>query len=192
MAARDPDAKQRRIAAMRQGALARQEHRTHRQSVLYGAPTTDSDPGEILLKEIRRTAGHIEWLQQQIQLSDPEMFAKSLWLARRDSGWVGPKEIDLKDWKQAAAIWVDLYLTERRHLASICRTALAAGIEERRVRLAERQAENVGTAIRGMLYDLGLDPEDEQVRSVVYKWLMQASGATDVPSSGMAIGELEG
>jgi catalase len=152
-----------------------EKYRKHRGTI-YGTPTNDTDPAEVLLNEIRRTAGHIEWLRERLQESDPEMFVHSLWLRGRQSGYVNAKEIDTTDWSQAGALWVELYLKERSHLASICRTALAAGIEERRIRLAERLAERVGEAIRGMLYDLGLDPEDDQVRSVVYKWLSQAQG----------------
>lgn len=148
---------------------------------MYGTPSTDTDPGEILLKEIQRTAGHIEWLRIQIQHSDPEMFVRSLWLHARQSGWIAPSEIDMDDWTAAGALWIEIYQNERKHLASICRTALAAGIEERRVRLAERMAERIGEAIRGMLYDLGLDPEDDKVRSIVFKWLSQAQGL-EVPS----------
>lgn len=161
-----------------------------RSGTLYGKPTSDTDPAEVLLTEIRRTAGHIEWLGENLANSDPEMFVKGLWLKQRQSGYVKDEEIDTSDLSQAGAMWHDLYLTERRHLATICRTALAAGIEERRVRLAERQAERVGEAFRGVLFDLAqlfgieIDPEDDAVRSIVYRWLMQASGATpEVPVS---------
>lgn len=142
---------------------------------IYGEDSTATDPAEILLQEIRRTAGHIEWLRTQIEYSDPESFVRSLWLVRRQSGYINPQEIDLTKFSMAGALWVDLYLQERRHLAAICRTALAAGIEERRVRLAERQAESLGRAVRGMLYDLGVDPEDEEVRAIVFRWLTAAS-----------------
>jgi hypothetical protein len=144
--------------------------------LLYGTPTQDTDPAEVLLQEIRRTAGHIEWLRGNLQKSDPEAFVRSLWLTKRQSGYIKDTEIDMGDFSQAGAMWLELYQSERRHLATICRTALAAGIEERRIRLAERQAERIGEAIRGMLYDLDIDPEDDKVREVVWKWLTQASG----------------
>jgi hypothetical protein len=160
------------------------EAQTHqrRRGYVYGEPSTETDPGEILLKEIQRTAGHVEWLRLQLSNSDPDLFVRSLWLHARTSGWVAPKEIDMDDWSAAGALWVDLYLKERQHLASITRTALAAGIEERRVRLAERMADRISEAIRGMLYDLELDPEDDRVRSVVFKWLSQAQGL-DLPDT---------
>lgn len=148
---------------------------------LYGNETSDVDPAEILLREIRRTAGHVEWLRDNLQQSDPEMFVRSLWLQHRQSGYVRDTEIDIDDWSQAGAMWIELYMTERRHLAAICRTALAAGIEERRVRLAERQAERIGEAIKGMLMDLEIDTEDDRVRTIIFKWLTMASGATDAP-----------
>lgn len=153
------------------------------RGTLYGMPSNDTDPAEVLLNEIRRTAGHIEWLSGNLRNSDPHQFVRGLWLAKRQSGFIKEEEIDTSDLSQAGAMWLDLYLTERRHLATICRTALAAGIEERRVRLAERQAERVSEAIRGIMFDIAelygieIDPENDEVRAVIYKWLMQASGA---------------
>jgi len=149
---------------------------------LFGGPTTDTDPTEVLLKEIQRTAGHIEWLASMIQESDPEMFVKTLWLTRRQSGFVREGEIDTTDFSHAGAMWVEIYQTERRHLANICRTALAAGIEERRVRLAEKQAELIGEMLRSVMFELSdhlgivIDPEDEGVRTIIYNQLMRLSG----------------
>lgn len=158
------------------------------RSDLYGKDSKVSDPAEVLLAEIRRTAGHIEWLRDQIQFSDPKTFVKSLWLVRRQSGYINPREIDMSHFSDAGALWVDMYLQERRHLAAICRTALAAGIEERRVRLAERQAENLGKAIIGMLGDLGVDADDEAVRGIIYKWLIIATtGGEAEPSKVLPI-----
>jgi hypothetical protein len=167
--------KQRKIGAAGTLATAKSRRRHAQLSELYGTDSTVTDPAEVLLAEIRRTSGHIEWLREQIRYSDPRSFVRSLWLVRRQSGYINPKEVDLTAFSQAGALWVDLYLKERQHLAAVCRTALAAGLEERRVRLAERQAENLGKAVRGMLYDLGVDPEDDTVRAVVFRWLTAAS-----------------
>jgi hypothetical protein len=158
---------------------------------VYGKPTDDTDPAEVLLTEIRRTAGHIQWLGAKLGETDPDQFVKSFWLRGRQSGWIGKNEIDQNDSRSAAAIWVELYLAERRHLAAICRTALAAGIEERRVRMAERQAERVADVIVGILYDLNIDPEDERVRVIIYKWLqMAATGNLAQPQAALMPGEM--
>jgi hypothetical protein len=175
---RNPD----RADETRMERQARQAKRRNQgKQQLYGAPSQDTDPAEVLLQEIRRTAGHIEWLRSNLAQSDPEVFVRTLWLTKRQSGFIRDTEIDMDDWSQAGAMWLELYQSERRHLAGICRTALAAGIEERRIRLAERQAERIGEAIRGMLYDLGIDPEEDRTRDIVYKWLVMASGAAVQP-----------
>lgn len=182
--------------------ISRQANRTRRsgsqvRGTLYGTPTQDTDPAEVLLQEIRRTAGHIEWLSENLQNSDPQQFVRGLWLAKRQSGFIKEDEIDTGSLSEAGAMWLELYLTERRHLATICRTALAAGIEERRVRLAERQAERVGEAIRGIMFDLAelygveIDPEDDNVRAIAFKWLMTASGATVQPEMSRSTLRLE-
>jgi hypothetical protein len=166
---------------------------------VYGKPTDDTDPAEVLLTEIRRTAGHIQWLGAQLGATDPEKFVKSFWLRGRQSGWIGKNEINQDDNRSAAAIWVELYLAERRHLATICRTALAAGIEERRVRMAERQAERIADVIVGILYDISslygieIDLDDERVRTVIYTWLQRAAtGEIGQPHAALMSGEVAG
>lgn len=144
-------------------------------AAVYGEPTDDTDPAEVLLQEIQRTAGHIQWLAYQLSRQMPEEFVHGLWLMRRASGYIGPKEIDMYANEAAGAIWVELYLRERSHLASICRTALAAGIEERRLKFAERMGERIGDTMVGILEELGIDTEDDHVRSVIHRHLIAAS-----------------
>ena len=59
------------------------------------------------------------------------------------------------------SIWPDLYDRERKHLVAVATAAIRADVEERRVRLAESQGELVAQAIRAILTDLGLSPEQE-------------------------------
>jgi hypothetical protein len=58
-------------------------------------------------------------------------------------------------------IWYQLYLKEREHLAKVCALALRAGIEERKVKLAESQGALVAEVIRRILNALGLTPEQQ-------------------------------
>lgn len=58
-------------------------------------------------------------------------------------------------------IWYQLYLKEREHLAKVCALALRAGIEERKVKLAESQGALVADVIRRILNALGLTPEQQ-------------------------------
>lgn len=57
------------------------------------------------------------------------------------------------------SVWLTLYMRERDHLVKVCTQAIKAGIEERRVRLAEQQGALVAGVIRLILGDLHLTPE---------------------------------
>ena len=58
-------------------------------------------------------------------------------------------------------IWLRLYQQERAHLVKVCSEAIRAGIEERRIRLAEQQGQLVAQAIRAILAALNLTAEQE-------------------------------
>jgi hypothetical protein len=64
-------------------------------------------------------------------------------------------------------IWYQLYLKEREHLAKVCSLALRAGIEERRVKLAENQGLLVADVIRRILGSLNLTPEQSNLVPVI-------------------------
>lgn len=75
------------------------------------------------------------------------------------------------------SIWLDLYDRERKHLVAVATAAIRAGVEERRVRLAESQGELLAGAIRAILTDLGLSPEQEgRVAEVVPRHLRLLAG----------------
>jgi len=160
-----------RNAAFERRAL----HMSQAGMELFGPPV-ETSPEEALLDELHRTAGHIAWLREQIATSDPTMFAQSMWMQSRQSGYIRPDEIDNYSWSAAGAIWVKLYMEERKHLVEVATRCIAAGIEERRVRIAERGVEQVGNAIQTLIQDLGFDPHDPRVRAVAFKALMSASG----------------
>jgi hypothetical protein len=57
----------------------------------------------------------------------------------------------------------DLEAKERERCANFASKAIAAGLAERQVRLAERQGELMAEAIRRILDDLGLTAEQRQI-----------------------------
>jgi hypothetical protein len=120
-----------------------------------------TDPVEGLLQEIARTAGHIVWLALQIgEIDQPALiggeqsFTLKTGSEAGETTTVGP----------AVHVLLGLYLTERKHFASVCARAAAANIDERQVRLAEKQGELVGQILSAILD--GLDLSDEQVEKV--------------------------
>lgn len=100
----------------------------------YGA-RLDVDPAEAMLDEVRWTAGHVAWLREQVQQLEAEE------LAWGRSGTVERADGPESTWRAAPHVLLDLYAQERRHLVAVCRATIVSGIEERQVRLAERQGD---------------------------------------------------
>jgi hypothetical protein len=117
-----------------------------RQAVItYGLPR-DIDPRDALLEEVHRTAGHIAWLGERVAAHTPAQL-------------VGLADDPDEDGGPGVSRWLVLYQRERRHLREVARDAIAAGIEERRVKLAEEQGVLLAAAVRGILGDLNLSAE---------------------------------
>lgn len=137
-----------RIAAQRQ--IAEEAVRT------LGLPI-DIGPVEALLEEVRWAAGHVAWLRTIVAQVQPDALV-----------WGVTEEVDKTasefpgtDVKRAAApnVWVDLYLRFQRQLVEICRAAVAAGAEERRVRWAEQQGASMAGVFGRVLDAIDLSVE---------------------------------
>lgn len=114
-------------------------------------------PAEALLDEVRWTAGHVAWLRERVQEVEQEHLTWGL-TKREEHGateFPGTNETETA----TPNVWIELYSRERKHLVDVCKAALAAGVEERRVRLAESQGAMLVTVIRAILDDLNLSPE---------------------------------
>lgn len=124
---------------------------------VYGLPR-EIDPHTALLEELWRTAGHVAWLRLKIAaLEEHELH-----------GPVGGGENSIP--REVPHVWVVMYQEERKHLANVARDCIRAGIEERRVQLAEEQGRLLARVIRGVLDDLGVSDRPE-VPGVVRKHL---------------------
>jgi hypothetical protein len=123
------------------GERRHREEQARAAVVTYGLPR-EVEPAQALLEEVHRTAGHVTWLGDLV--------------AELERG-------ELAQWSEAAgrrpSIWVELYQTERAHLARVAKSAIDAGIAERQVHLAEQQGELLAVVIRRILDDLALSPE---------------------------------
>ena len=120
----------------------------------------DISPTEALLEEVRWTAGHVAWLRSRVQE-----------LESGDLSWGTTKVKTGGDDEEATqeakpSVWYELYTRERAHLIKVCDAAIRAGVEERRVRLAEQQGDLLALAIRRVLEAFGLG-DDPRVPEVV-------------------------
>jgi len=122
----------------------------------------DVSPSEALLEEVRWTAGHVDWLRDRVREVERD---ELVWgKTKEKSGSLDPDGLPAAEVTESAApsVWYDLYEKERKHLVTVCTAALRAGVEERRVRLAEAQGAQVAEVTRAILDDLSLTLEQQQ------------------------------
>lgn len=126
----------------------------------FGLPR-QIDPRDALLEEVYRTAGAIDWLHAQIL----ELDAAAVTWGKTDEVTKTATEYEGVDTTHAASVnvWVQLWQQERKHLVDVSKAAISAGIEERRVKLAEQQGELLAGVIKSILGDLKLTPEQAAV-----------------------------
>jgi hypothetical protein len=155
---------QAKAAAARRVAEAEARETMARAVRTLGLPI-DIDPGKALLDEIHWTAGHVAWLRGKVQeLEDRDL----VWGQTQTDQGIGPQgPVDTTTEKAGPNVWYTMYLTEREHLARVCALALKAGIEERKIKLAEDQGLLVADVIRRILGALGLTPEQQQLVPVI-------------------------
>jgi hypothetical protein len=155
-------------------AEAKAEAAARRAVETYGLPR-DISPADALLEEVRYTAGHVAWLREQVQALES---ADLIW-GMTEQAEKSATEFPGTDVTYAAkaSMWLELYYRERRHLVDVTKAAIAAGIEERKVRIAEQQGALVAGVIRAILADLELSKaQQERVPEVVPRHLRALAG----------------
>jgi hypothetical protein len=126
----------------------------------YGLPV-EVNPVDALLAEVHRTAGHVAWLGQRIKaLQESELvWGKTEQVSKTATEFPGT---DTTEGAVPNAL-LKLYQQERAHLVGVCKTAIAAGLDERRVRLAESQGAMIAQVIRAILGDLDLSAQQQSM-----------------------------
>lgn len=132
--------------------------------VTYGLPR-DIAPTDALLEEVRYSAGHVAWLREQVAALEAEAL---VWGVTEEAE-KNATEFAGTDTTRAAAMntWLDLYHRERRYLLDVTKAVIAAGVEERRVKLAEAQGSLLNDVIRRILARLSLSPEQSAMLPLV-------------------------
>jgi hypothetical protein len=115
----------------RKAGTARRAQAKARAAVDAYGLARDVSPTEALLEEVQWAAGHVAWLREQV--------------ARFDAG---PRALTMD--ADGRAI-LDVYGDERDRLVRFAKLASDAGVDERRIELAEQQGALVATGLRGIL-----------------------------------------
>lgn len=109
----------------------------------------DVDPHTALLEELHAAAGMVAWLRGL--------------MAATDAGDV-------------PAVWLEVFGEERDRYVRVAKTCADAGVEERRVRVAEQAGELVARAIGGVLAELGVADHPDAPAAVRRNLLQLGAG----------------
>ena len=135
----------------------------------------DITPTEALLDEVQWTAGHVAWLRARVQELDSDGGSELTWGMVREK-----RDFDKHETVEAAqpSVWYQLYAAERDRLTRVCAEALRAGVEERRVQLAEHQGSLLASAITRILDALHLTPTQAELVPTVVPQILRQIGAS--------------
>ena len=140
--------KKARAAAARRVEEAKAAEAAERAVTTLGL-SRDVSPSEALLEEVRWTAGHVDWLRDRVRDLEHDELVWGKTKVKDGFGPMGPSAETTEG--AVSSVWYDLYERERKHLVAVCTAALRAGVEERRVALAESQGALVGQAFGRIL-----------------------------------------
>jgi hypothetical protein len=120
----------------------------YEQRKFFGEPL-DISPHDALILEVQRSAGIVAFLERHLQDLSENGEPTSAILAQGTKLGVVP------------SVWMQLFIEERKHLVSVSATAIKAGVAERKVKIAEQQAQLIALMLMNLIHDpeLGLTPE---------------------------------
>jgi hypothetical protein len=146
----------------------RQEEAARRAVVTYGLPR-DVDPYEALREEIVRTAGHVAWLGAVVATLPAEDLVFGVERSETGAGESRLNRYQREARSARPSVWLTLYQAERSHLVNVCKAAIACGLVEREVCLAEQQGQLLADVLRAVFDDpaLGLTAKQHAAASTV-------------------------
>lgn len=136
-----------------------------REAVSRHALPLDVDPITALLDEVKRAAGAVAWLWDQVCALDPDGLIRGTRSIKRVNGPDG--STTTTEVGPAVHLWWQLWGQERDRLRVVSRDALAAGIEERRVRMAEHQGALLADGLEWLLRELDMASDPRAADAVL-------------------------
>lgn len=139
------------------GREKRQREEQARADAARFAARTDIHPADALLELVHYQAGIVDYWRGRVEQITDEGLE---WAVTKHEEGIGPEGPIDKTTKEAGPHIAYKLLTEAQDkLAAYASAALKAGVDERKVRLAEGQGALVAQVIRGILAALNLTPE---------------------------------
>lgn len=141
-----------------------------RESVAMGRPL-DVHPHEAIIECIRIAAGEVYYASERIaELEPDEVVAPVETQKMRPMKGEYGAELDTPAYEistdvPALHVWIQVRQKAMDRLVQYSAIALKAGVEERRVRIAEGMAEQIADAMKAFATAMGLNPADPSVRA---------------------------
>ncbi len=126
---------------------------------VYGLPR-EVEPAVGIREEIWRTAGAISWLGEIVAGLEQQDVIFGTTRLERSSGTgqrAGDVESSTAVREAKLNLWVEQLFRERKHFAEICAKAVALGLADREVQLAEQQGHMVAAVVLAILSDKALE-----------------------------------
>ncbi len=125
----------------------------------------NASPADIILDELIRTNAAVQFIQSQMEGTwDPE-------LVELREEVIGEQGVSVVETEEAR--WLAVYQNERDRLVRVAKVAHDMGIDERRIELAERQAQIMFTVINGLVEAMGLTDEQRALVPKLMPTLIQ-------------------
>ena len=110
---------------------------TKRACDMYGLPV-ETTPEDALMAEIDRTNGHVLFLEAKVQESREQDLIRRV-ITEASHGALDLRTYDLTRVEETIAVWLELLITERKHLATITASAIKLGLQARMVAQKEKE-----------------------------------------------------
>ena len=162
-------------------ALSAAERRGQERAALlaleaFGVPV-EVDPHTALLQELHRTAGAVAWVGAIV--ADLEQ-SSITWGRTREK--VGGDDAGVTH-EAGTNAWVKLWQEERRHLVAVSAACVKAGIEERRIRVVEAQAQLLAGTVSRILDQLELTAAQRELVATVVPAELRATAELEASAS---------
>lgn len=138
-------------------------------------------PIDVLTDELKRSAAFCFWIESKMAEWEDELIP------------LGEANYDDKGSMQTAdtneKAWLDVWQRERAHLARVAKLCIDAGVTERQVALAEKQAELMFTLINEAFTQLGLtEAQQRQVPHIMPALIRRLAIPGEVVSNAPDVG----
>lgn len=143
-----------------------------REAQVMGLPL-DIDPIEAMLQLIKIAAGEVRYCSERVaELEDKDAAGPVKTVTVRPRKKAGGAEgmttsTEIQLGPPALHVWIRARNEAMDRLFGYTKAAIAVGIAERRIRIAQAQAANVAEAMRLFARALGRDPADPKVREAM-------------------------